>query len=651
MKKLILICLVASLLPAAFGAQIIKDSEFDLPYAEGDATSGGTLLWWGNWNYTHTWGFYFTGTTFVTSGWGNPSGDWGSGACWQGTGEPFQPDTVYTMNVRWYDGQENGGATPDISTVHAVLYRVGEDSFGDPITEDIVVVADTPVAVDVWQDLNFTFDTAANPDVLGDEIWAGFRLTDDSGAWVYVDSITLSYPSANLVVPADGDSSAGTITGSTVDVDLEWTAAVSPRGSVTKHLLYGPVKDDPNVPGAPTDKGLTATHTSTGLEANATYYWRIDEGIVASPTPTDPNDVIRGQTWSFTTAAVDPVIESDPNDTLVPVGGTAVFEVVATSVPIYPITGYQWYISDDAANDTPTDALIGTGNPLNYNPSVSDAGKFVYCVVSNSSGGSTASGVALLEVERTMGRWTLDSTLQSTPSGQLGSSTLMAYAAGINGNAADLPGNTDYVIGISGSEATYNNFHLGLTASAWVNTSYNGNWQIIAGKQDRATTSSVGWSLNLNPAGNVQLGGVGADILSTASANDGAWHLVTATFDGSVVKLYVDGVLDTTSDPLDTPVDNTALNDWAVEIGGELATSTFSAQGLVDDVRIYNYAVSATQVVDLYNEFAGPINVCAADYASHLDSNGDCKIDIVDFADFASNWLEDGCYPGSYPCN
>jgi hypothetical protein len=61
MKKLILICLVASLLPAAFGAQIIKDSEFDLPYAEGDATSGGTLLWWGNWNYTHTWGFYFTG--------------------------------------------------------------------------------------------------------------------------------------------------------------------------------------------------------------------------------------------------------------------------------------------------------------------------------------------------------------------------------------------------------------------------------------------------------------------------------------------------------------------------------------------------------------------------------------------------------------
>jgi hypothetical protein len=93
------------------------------------------------------------------------------------------------------------------------------------------------------------------------------------------------------------------------------------------------------------------------------------------------------------------------------------------------------------------------------------------------------------------------------------------------------------------------------------------------------------------------------------------------------------------------------MNDWAVEIGGELATATFPTQGLVDDIRIYNYAVSATQVVDLYNEFAGPINVCAADYGSHLDSNGDCKIDIVDFADFASSWLEDGCYPGSYPCN
>ena len=80
-------------------------------------------------------------------------------------------------------------------------------------------------------------------------------------------------------------------------------------------------------------------------------------------------------------------------------------------------------------------------------------------------------------------------------------------------------------------------------------------------------------------------------------------------------------------------------------------TQDAPAQGLVDDVRIYNYALSAAEVVDRYNEFAGPINTCAADYASHLDSNGDCKIDIVDFADFASSWLADGCYPGSYPCN
>ena len=159
----------------------------------------------------------------------------------------------------------------------------------------------------------------------------------------------------------------------------------------------------------------------------------------------------------------------------------------------------------------------------------------------------------------------------------------------------------------------------------------------------------------MNPTGNVQLAGVGA-VLSTGSVNDDAWHLVTATFDGSVVKLYIDGVLDATDDPLAAPLVPTNMNDWAVEIGGELATSTFPTQGLVDDVRIYNYALSATDVVDLYNEFAGPINICAADYASHLDITGpsgvpDCKIDLYDFVSVASAWLEDGCYPNSYPCN
>ena len=660
-----LMCLMASLLPATFGAQIVKDSEFILPWTE--LTYGG-LDHVGAWNSYNLWGGWMTGdpdNTAVLSGWGSGPSEtpsWSYASLWQNTGEPFQPDTVYTMTVRWYDGLDNGGTTPDIDSIAIQIVNTDEvDGFGDPIwTEDTYVIEgvaegwDTPVAVEVWQDFSIQLNTASMPEILGDSIGVGLRLTDNvGGAWVYVDSITLTYPSAELVAPADGESEAGSMSGSLVDVDLEWTAAVSPRGSVTKHFLYGPVKDDPNVPGAPTDLGLATTTTAAGLDPTSTYYWRIDEGIVASPDPSDPNDVIRGQTWSFTTDGL--VITSDPNDTLVPDGGTAVLEVVARSVPLFPITGYQWYISDDAANNTPTDVAIGSGNPLNYSPSVSDAGKFVYCVVSDSSGVSVTSGVALLEVERTMGRWTLNSTLDSTAPVQSGSSQqTINFVAGIDGNAAEFV-DPNSAIQVAGSEAAYNNYHLGLTASAWVKTNYEG-WQIIAGKQDRATAGSAGWSFNLSPDGNVQLAGI-SEIQSTASVNDDAWHLVTATYDGSVTKFYIDGVLDASSEAwvesgVDTPVDSALMNDWVVEIGGAMADPLQDApfQGLVDDVRIYNYALSASQVVDRYNDFAGPINTCAADYASHLDSNGDCKIDIVDFADFASSWLEDGCYPGSYPC-
>ena len=98
MKKLILICLVASLLPAAFGAQIIKGSEFDYPYAEWDATSGGAALWWGDWNFTHTWGAYMTGDTWVGSGWGLPFSTVADGSLYQEYGptrsivHPDDPD-------------------------------------------------------------------------------------------------------------------------------------------------------------------------------------------------------------------------------------------------------------------------------------------------------------------------------------------------------------------------------------------------------------------------------------------------------------------------------------------------------------------------------------------------------------------------------
>jgi len=91
--------------------------------------------------------------------------------------------------------------------------------------------------------------------------------------------------------------------------------------------------------------------------------------------------------------------------------------------------------------------------------------------------------------------------------------------------------------------------------------------------------------------------------------NDGQWHHVVMVRDTnqSKVLLYVDGVLDI------NPTDNTAgqsiTNNEIFEIGiwGNEAYDTGSYTGRIDDVKIYNYARTAKQIVSDMN--AGHPNV------------------------------------------
>ena len=76
------------------------------------------------------------------------------------------------------------------------------------------------------------------------------------------------------------------------------------------------------------------------------------------------------------------------------------------------------------------------------------------------------------------------------------------------------------------------------------------------------------------------------------------------TYDGSNIKLYVNGVLDTT-----TPKTGTLSGDGCAQIGryntGGCDNSPSSYfNGLIDEVRIYNYALTADQILMDYNQGA-----------------------------------------------
>ncbi|WP_440990444.1 LamG-like jellyroll fold domain-containing protein [Haloarchaeobius baliensis] len=160
-----------------------------------------------------------------------------------------------------------------------------------------------------------------------------------------------------------------------------------------------------------------------------------------------------------------------------------------------------------------------------------------------------------------------------------------------------------------------------VSACAWFNTDESGtgnfdNWALLDFDRSeyfnlyvRGDDGRVGFSTSAEP-------GTGSlhDQYSTGSYNDGSWHLACGVYDRSSneKRLYVDGTLEST---VSDPHDGKALGSGATRYGfigdGSEATSFdgsrngFHYDGRIDDVRLYDEALSAGEVQDLYDAGTG----------------------------------------------
>ncbi len=76
----------------------------------------------------------------------------------------------------------------------------------------------------------------------------------------------------------------------------------------------------------------------------------------------------------------------------------------------------------------------------------------------------------------------------------------------------------------------------------------------------------------------------------------GAWHHVAATFDGTTMALYLDGV---EKSSINASTFGYSVTNDSASIAEGPGTEKFD--GLIDEVRLYNYAFSAPEIVALYN--------------------------------------------------
>ena len=86
---------------------------------------------------------------------------------------------------------------------------------------------------------------------------------------------------------------------------------------------------------------------------------------------------------------------------------------------------------------------------------------------------------------------------------------------------------------------------------------------------------------------------------SPASYNDGKWHYAVVTYGGSTVRLYVDGVQVSSLSTASATPDNTGIQP--VRIGANSLALNGFFTGNVDEVRVWNRALSSTEIANAYN--------------------------------------------------
>lgn len=177
-----------------------------------------------------------------------------------------------------------------------------------------------------------------------------------------------------------------------------------------------------------------------------------------------------------------------------------------------------------------------------------------------------------------------------------------AYVAGRIGQAIDLDGSDDYVRIPSGVVSDVEN----LTVAAWVNWEGGGSWQRIFDFGDSTSrymflTPSSGSSGTLRFAIN---NGKGEQITETTVLATGTWVHVAMTLSGHTATLYVNGspVASNVASPNPTGFDFKPANNYI----GKSQFSDPLFNGRIDDFRIYDYALSGTQVAALASNTAPP---------------------------------------------
>ncbi len=405
-----------------------------------------------------------------------------------------------------------------------------------------------------------------------------------------------------FIVKSPGPVNGAVIT--TTAVTLSWVAG---HTAVSHHIYVGENLEDVQNGIADTDKGIVEinNYLLENLEADKTYYWRVDE------IEADGVTVHTGPIWSF---AVSPKMASNPT----PANGT---RFVPTNVSLTWTSGADAIQHHVFFGTNSQDVQAGTGDTdkgtvdvAEFAPGTLEYATTYYWRVDEFDKITTYPGevwsfrtVPAIQISdpNLVGWWKLDEGAGITAldsSGNEYNGTLVngpEWIEGYDGGALWFDGQNDYVelpIGTLLSTLTSSTFAI------WADfQNQNGNWSRL---WDFGTGTAVNMFLTpaMGAAGSMRFaitisGNANEDQSTALNALPAGWHHVTVTIDpaNTTHTLYLDGQVAFANNAARyTP------SSLGVTTQNWLGRSQYPADtyypGSLDDFRIYNTVKTAAQI-------------------------------------------------------
>ncbi len=218
-------------------------------------------------------------------------------------------------------------------------------------------------------------------------------------------------------------------------------------------------------------------------------------------------------------------------------------------------------------------------------------------------------GSAGAAVSGLVAEWRFDGSSQDTSgSGNNGTIYGATFVQGISGQALSFNGVDNMVVVPHSPSLSLEKY----TLEAWIKKDQHSEFgitnAIISKRYEPSWMDNYGLYISVN--GTIQASSYSPDIWtwfgveSVKKISAGDWYHIAATYDRTTLKIYINGVLDNSVNTQYTPYQNNQQLVIGRACWGDpcaFRPSNPSFNGIIDEVRIYNRALSASEIQAEYN--------------------------------------------------